>query len=143
MKFIDIDNREFNCSNELAFIILKDVIEYDEKIYDEYGKEVDLNYRLLTMCHFIGYLTDEKLLNNALGYLKMFDLFDDIENYKIDLFSYSEIDVIKIKAIYYSLTSIYKLNIKALTFPNSKDLILFKLVLKDRIIENNFPEVLK
>lgn len=130
-------------STDDIFNILKNYIEYKEKIYHDDGDEIDLSYRLLIVCGFTRYLTDEKLLNHTLDVLRKFDLINDIKNTGIDLSSYSEIDVIKIKAIYYSLTSLYKLNIKALKFPNSKNPILFDIKLKEnRVIEHNLQEVL-
>lgn len=143
MEYIDIDNRDYNYSNDEIFIVLKDHIEYKEKIYNDDGDEVDLYHRLMVVCAATGYLTDGKLLNHTIDYLKIYDLIDDIKNTGIDLSSYSEKDVMKIKAIYYSLSSLYKLNIKALKFPNSKDPIRFDIVLKDRVIEHNLSEVIK
>lgn len=142
---IDIDNREFNYSNDGILSFLKDYIEYKEKIYDDDGNEIDLYSRLLMVCGMIGYLSDEIILNNTLDILKMFDLVDVFEeDFEKELSSkYSDIDVIKIKAIRYSLTSLYKLNIKVLKFPNSKNPIHFNIKLKGRVIEHNLKEVLK
>ena len=130
-------------STDVIFNVLKKYIEYKEKIYDDDGVEVPLYHRLTVVCAFTEYLTNEKLLNHTLDFLKTHDLINDIENTGIDLSSYSEIDVTKIKAIYYSLTSLYKLNIKALKFPNSKNPKQLDIKLKEnRIIEHNLQEVL-
>ena len=144
LEQIDIDNREFNYSTDDIFNILKNYIEYKEKIYDDDGVEVNLYYRLLIVCGFTGYLTDEKLLNHTLDVLRKFDLIDEIEeDFENKLCSpYSETDIIKIKAIYYSLTSLRKLNFKALKFPKSKNLVLLEINLKNRVIEHNLSEVL-
>lgn len=145
LEQIDIDNREFNYSTDGIFNVLKNHIEYKEKIYHDDGDEIDLAYRLLIVCSIMGYLTDEKLLNHTLDFLKIFDLRVGIEkNFENELISsYSEADFIKIKAIYYSLSSLHELFTKTLKFPNSKDPIRFDIVLKDRVIEHNLSEVLK
>ncbi|MFV5695158.1 hypothetical protein ACM55G_06925 [Flavobacterium sp. LB3P122] len=130
-------------STDGIFIVLKNYIDYEEKIYDGDGDEVNLHYRLLVVCSIMRHLTDEKLLNHTIDVLRKFDLINEIENTGIDLSSHSENDVTKIKAIYYSLTSLYKLNLKALKFPNSKNPILFDIKLKKRIIEHNLQDVLK
>lgn len=130
-------------STDDIFNILKNYIEYKEKIYHDDGDEIDLTYRLLIVCAFTRYLTDEKLLNHTLDVLRKFDLINDIENTGIDLSSYSEKEITKIKAIYYSLTSLYKLNMKTIKFPNSKNPIIFDIKLKNRIIEHNLQDVLK
>lgn len=145
LEQIDIDNREFNYSNDGILRFLKIYIEYEEKIYDDDGDEIDLYSRLLMVCSVMGYLSDEKILNHTLDILKIFDLVDvleeDFENKLIS--KYSDIDVIKIKAIFYSLTSLHKLNAKVLKFPNSKKPKHFDIKLKGRVIEHNLQEVLK
>lgn len=145
IKQIDIDNREFNFSNDGILSFLKDFIEYKEKIYDDDGDEIDLYFRLLMVCTIIGYLSDEKILNHTLDFLKMIDLVDVLEeDFENELRSkYSEIDVIKIKAIYYSLTSSYRLHTIGLKFPNSKNSIRLDIELKGRVIKHNLQEVVK
>lgn len=142
LEKIDIDNREFNYSTDGIFNVLKNYIDYEEKIYDDDGAEVNLHDRLLVVCSIMGYLTDEKLLNHTLDFLKTGDLIDDIENTGIDLSLHSEIDVTKIKAIYYSLTSMRRLSIKYSKFPNSKNPKQLEIKLKKRVIEHNLQEVL-
>lgn len=143
LEKIDIDNREFNYSTDGIFNVLKNYIDYEEKIYNDDGDEVNLNHRLLVVCSIMGYVKDEKLLNHTLDVLRKFDLINEIENTGIDLSSYSENDITKIKAIYYSLTSLYNLNIKTLKFLNSKNPILLEIKLRNRIIEHNLQDVLK
>ena len=129
-------------STDDIFNILKNYIEYKEKIYHDDGDEIDLRYRLLIVCGFTRYLTDEKLLNHTLDVLRKFDLINGIENTGIDLSSYSENEITKIKAIYYSLTSMRKLSIKYSKFPNSKTPKQLDIKLKKRVIEHNLQEVL-
>jgi hypothetical protein len=130
-------------SNDGIFNVLKNYIDYEEKIYDDDGNEVNLHHRLLVVCSIMRHLTDEKLLNHTLDVLRKFDLINEIENTGIDLSSHSENEVTKIKAIYYSLTSLYNLNIKALKFPNSKNPKQLNVKLKEnRVIEHNLQEAL-
>ncbi|RTY65828.1 hypothetical protein [Flavobacterium sp. LB2P53] len=130
-------------SNDGIFNVLKNYIDYEEKIYDDDGDEVPLYHRLTVVCAFTEYLTNEKLLNHTLDFLKTHDLINDIENTGIDLSLYSENDKTKIKAIYYSLTSLYKLNMKNIKFPNSKKPKQLDIKLKEnRVIEHNLQEVL-
>jgi hypothetical protein len=150
MKFvelekIDIDNRDFNYTNDGLFLLFKNYIEYKEVIYDEEGIEITMFQRMSVVCSAIGYLTDEKLLNHTIDYLKIFDLIDGVkEDFENELMSsYSGNDLTTIKAIYYSLSSLYKLNIKSLKFPNSENSILLQIKIKDRIIEHNLQEALK
>nr|WP_315183911.1 hypothetical protein [uncultured Flavobacterium sp.] len=130
-------------STDDIFNALKNYINYEEKIYNDDGDEISLYHRLTIVCGFTRYLIDEKSLNHTIDFLRKFDLINDIQNTGIDLSSYSEIDVTKIKAIYYSLTSFYKLNIKALKFPNSKNPKQLNIKLKEnRVIEHNLQETL-
>lgn len=129
-------------STDGIFNVLKNYIDYEEKIYDDDGDEVSLYDRLIIVCGFTRYLTDEKLLNHTLDVLRKFDLINDIENTGIDLSTYSEIEVTKIKAIYYSLTSRRKLCIKYSKFPNSKNPKQLDIKLKKTVIEHNLQEVL-
>ena len=75
IKQIDIDNRDFNYSTDGILSFLKDFIEYKEKIYNDDGDEIDLYFRLLMVCTIIGYLSDEKILNHTLDFLKIFNFF--------------------------------------------------------------------
>jgi hypothetical protein len=145
MEYIDIDSRDFNYTNDGLFLLFKNYIEYKEVIYDEEGIEISMFQRMSVVCSGIGYLTDEKLLNHTLDYLKTADLIEDIkEDFENELMSaYSQNELIRIKAIYYSLSSMYKLNIKHLKFPSSENSIRLEIKIKDRIIEHNLQEVLK
>jgi hypothetical protein len=144
LEQIDIDKRDFNYSTDEIFVVLKDHIEYTEKIYNDNGVEVNLYYRLLIVCASLGYLTNEKLLNHTIDFLKTFDLIEplkkDFQNILTE--QYSEADLIKIKAIYFSLTSLYRLHIKNLKFPKSIKPIGLDINLKNRIIEHNLNEVI-
>ncbi|TRX06383.1 hypothetical protein [Flavobacterium gawalongense] len=143
---IDIDNRENNYPNKGIFLTLKYYIETKEVIYNDSGVEFDNLDRLRYVCVIISYITDEKLLNHTAAYLKHCGLlknvdakFEEFKNNSIS--SYSDTDLIKIKAILYSLTSRYEVLMKTINPPNSGE-PLFDITIKDRIIKHNLPAVI-
>lgn len=148
MERINIDNKDNNYSNEGILKSLKYYIENNEIIYDEQGIEVTKFEIIRYVCIIIMHLTDENILNHTINYLKTIGLLKDADekfkNLKQNLIStYTEIDLIKIKAILYSLTAHYELTIKALKPPKSKEPNLFKITLRNRIIEHNMDEIIK
>lgn len=148
MEQIDIDNTDENYSNEGILKSLKYYIEHNEIIYDEQGIEVTKFEIIRYVCIIIMHLTDENILNHTINYLKTIGLLKDADekfkNLKQNLIStYTEIDLIKIKAILYSLTAHYELNIKALKPPKSKEPNPFNITLRNRTIEHNMDEIIK
>lgn len=143
---IDIDNREYNYSNKGIFITLKYYIECKDVIYDDAGVEFDNLDRLRYVCGILSYITDENLLLKTIYYLKQFGLLKtadaEFEKFKNDLISsYSDTDLTKIKAILYSLISLYEIFMRTINHPNSGE-PLFDIKIKDRIIKHNLPSII-
>lgn len=166
MEYIDIDNRDKNPSYDDIFEAFRIIgHNLDQKYYWSNGDEVTDSNKVSYLGELMSYIKDEELLNGAIDYFKNMNFVVDIgldseEEINMNLLCYadsdfdklinkfptdyfSNIDLIKIKAIVYSLFVRYDILITDYSFINLNwERFPILITLNDRIIEHNFPNVI-
>ena len=143
---ISID-REFRFNNQQINEILHYLIDYTKPYYTDAGVELKPLVRFIKFCEYTSYVTDEKLLNGAINNIKNKDLLknSDAEFKKLKQNldnSYSDIDIIKLKAIFYSLDALFEIYIGELNPPNTPPPFPYA-ELKGRIVCHNLSSIIK
>jgi len=166
MEYIDIDNRDKNPSYDDIFEAFRIIgHNLDQKYYWSNGDEVTDSNKVSYLGELMSYIEDEELLNGAIDYFKNMNFVVDIgldseEEINMNLLCYadsdfdklinkfpkdyfSNIELIKIKAIVYSLFVRYDILITDYSFINLNwERFPILITLNDRIIEHNFYNVI-
>lgn len=146
MEYIDIDNRDkkFN-KNEQGqeaglFAILQ---SYTKPRTNDAGLDLNPIGQLINFCEYLSYITDANFLNSAIEYVKdqislnNFDAyFDTLKQQLLSKEKYSGEDLIKIKAIVFSLKARFEIS-KVYFSPPNFNLPFFYINYENRIIEHN------
>jgi hypothetical protein len=145
MEYIDIDHRDKNFSkNEQGQETGLDAIlqSYTKPRTNDAGLDLNPIDRLLNFCEYLSYITDEHLLNSAIKYVKTevllnnFDTDFDTLKQPLNREKHSDEDLIKIKAIIFSLRARFEIY-KVVFNPSYINLPFFHIEFKNRIIEHN------
>lgn len=145
MEYIDIDNRDknFNTNEQGQETGLDAILKsYTKPRTNDAGSDLDPPARLLNFCEYLSYITDAHLLNSAIEYVKAQDLLNDFDTnfdalkQQLSAENYSDEDLIKIKAIVFSLQARFEIY-KVVFNPSNVNLPFFNFEFKNRIIEHN------
>lgn len=145
MEYIDIDHRDKNFNkNEQGQETGLDAIlqSYTKPRTNDAGLDLNPIDRLLNFCEYLSYITDEHLLNSAIKYVKTevllnnFDTDFDTLKQPLNREKHSDEDLIKIKAIIFSLQARFEIY-KVVFNPSYINLPFFHIEFKNRIIEHN------
>ena len=156
LEVIDINNRDRNLTNPEIDVSIKELFNCDIPYFNKYGEELDNATRFLMICRDSSYITDAGFSNRVIELIKRhlnsealnktFLYFMNIINEK----NFSVDELIKIKAITFSLFSYYELKTKINTPPNitppqlnvdiddENKLIYHNLSFVENIVDRNF-----
>ncbi|NGY38864.1 hypothetical protein FQU23_015275 [Flavobacterium sp. XN-5] len=135
---IDIDNRDKIWTNNELNNILQ---SYTKPRTNDAGLELEPLTRLVNFCEYTSYITDEKLLNEAINYIKKESYLIDTDK-KFEALKnrfnkvYSDSDWKIIKAIFYSLEARFQIFIANIN-PSNYNQPFFYFEIKDRVIYHN------
>lgn len=143
---IDID-REVEFNDVEINRILHGLIDFKNPYFTDAGIELKPLARVIKFCHYTSDITDEKLLNDAIIYIKNQHLLKnadaEFEKLKQDLDnSYSDIDLIKLKATFYSLDALFEIYIGELNPPNTPPPFPYAK-LNGRLVHHNLSSIKK
>lgn len=123
LEVIDINNRDRNLTNTQLNDYLKKLFDCDKPYFNKYGDELNNETRFLLICRDSSYITDNDFANRIIELIKRHlnseALNNEFENLlvKINGKCFSSEELIKIKAITFSLLSYYELKTKINTPP--------------------------
>jgi hypothetical protein len=141
---IDIRDKVFEEILQGQQIGLNRVLDsYTKQKSNDAGVELNEITKLINFCEYISYITDEQLLKGAIEYVEkqilLLKLDIDSETLKcqFDSENFSEIDLIKINAIHFSLKARFEIYAKVFQ-PDIVNLPFFYIKPVGRKIEHNF-----
>lgn len=146
MEYIDIDNRDekFNKNEQGQEAGLYAILQsYTKPRTSDAGLDLNPIDQLINFCEYLSYITDANFLNSAIEYVKgqislnNFDAdFDTLKQQQLSKEKYSDEDLIKIKAINFSLKARFEIY-KVCFNPPNFNLPFFYINYENRIIEHN------
>jgi hypothetical protein len=145
---IDIDNRVEDFSNEYIAVAVLEHFKTDAVKYTQTGVEVNFANDCIFLCNLISYITNEELLNGLISFFKKIDYLKDadvkFEKFKTSFIeSYTDIDLIRIKAIVYSIYSYYDVWMETINpIDENYSNPVLKIEINDRLIKHNLPHIL-
>lgn len=156
LEVIDINNRDRNLTNTQLNDYLKELFDCDKPYFNKYGDELNNENRFLLICRDSSYITDNDFANRIIELIKRHLNSEALNNEFEDLLvkikgkRFSVEELIKIKAITFSLLSYYELKTKinippgytapglTIQFDDENKFIYHNLTFVENIVESKY-----